>query len=311
MRAARALLVAALASGLGSCKHGVSEVVSTGGVVWTRVTPSQVIEPDRADWLQDSIAFQVRDLGQDRIAVARADGSGIQVEPEAAGVGARTPRWVRPGFLLESSDRAGSEDLWFRELATGLTRRLTDFPGGEWSPVSRPGTPGVVYVEGSDPEHGRLVLIPDTAGVPLRLIHLTPAGLLAGEPSFDSTGTRICFSAAGPNATRQIWKLSLTDTLAVQVTVAGALNRTGPVLDRSPRWSPDGTRILMASNRGERWGVWLVSPMGEGQGLTLVVQDRTYAEIRHPIWSPDGTEILLSSDRSGDRALWRLSKLSL
>ena len=311
-RAARALLLAALGCGLFSCTGGAHTVVSPPGVQWTRITPSQVSEPDRPDWLGDSLVFQASDLGDDRVAVAREDGSGIQIEPETKGVGARAPRWVRPGLTVESSDRSGSEDLWFREIATGATRRLTDFLGSEWTPVPRPGTPGILYVEGGDPLGGRLALIPDTAQVPLQKIYLTPFALLAGEPSFDPAGNQVCFSAAGPNGTRQIWKVSFTDTLAVQLTVAGASNPpTGPVIDRSPRWSPDGTRILMASNRGGRWGVWLLSPLGEAQGLTVVAQDLPNAEIRNPAWSPDGTEILLSSDRSGERALWRLSSLGL
>ena len=310
MRAACALLITLFPCGLASCGRGARDVISTGGVVWTRLTPSQVIEPDRADWLADSIAFQVRDTGQDKVAVAAEDGSGIQIEPEAAAVGARAPRWVRPGLLLESSDRSGSEDLWYLEIATGATRRLTAFPGGEWTPVPRPGTPGVVYVEGTDPDQGRLTLIPDTAQVPLQQIYLTAPSLLAGEPSFDPTGNAICFSAAGPSGTRQIWKLSLSDTLAVQLTVASN-PPSGPVLDRSPKWSPDGTQILMASHRSGIWGVWALNPMGEAQGLTLLAQDLPQAVIRHPAWSPDGREILLSSDRSGERALWRLSNLGL
>ena len=103
----------------------------------------------------------------------------------------------------------------------------------------------------------------------------------------------------------------MTDTLAVQLTVAPPVHPSGPTIDRSPRWSPDGTRILFASNRGGRWGVWTLSPLGEAQGLDLIAQDLAGAEIRHPVWSPDGTQVLLSSDRSGDRALWRLSRLPL
>ena len=135
-------------------------------------------------------------------------------------------------------------------------------------------------------------------------------GLGAGEPDWSPAGDQICFSASGPSGTRQIWRVSMTDTLAIQLTVAPAVvPPSGPTIDRSPRWSPDGTRILFASNRGGRWGVWTVSPLGEAQGLDLIAQDRDGAEIRHPAWSPDGTRILLSSDRSGDRALWRLSNL--
>jgi len=308
--AARVALAALLAALLGACHHHGGGLVSTAGVQWDRITPVQVIEPDRPDWRADSITFETRVLGSDRVAVAREDGSGTAIEPETGSANARAPRWVRGGLLLYSSDLLGSEDLWYREVASGVTRRLEAFPVNEWTPTPRPGGPGIIYVEGANPDSGRLALLPDTSAAPLTPIYLTPASLGAGEPSFNPAGDQICFSASGPNGTRQIWRLSLSDTLAIQLTVAASVNPpSGPVIDRSPRWSPDGTRILLASNRGGRWGVWTLSPLGEAQGLDVIAQDVGHAEIRHPTWSPDGTQVLLSSDRSGDRALWRLSNL--
>jgi len=283
-------------------------MLSASGVRWDRITPAQVIGPDRPDWRADSIAFQTTVLGSDRIAVALEDGSGIAIEPETGSANDRAPRWARSGLLLYSSDLLGSEDLWYRDVPSGVTRRLDAFPGNEWTPAPRPGAPGIVYVEGANPDSGRLVLLPDTSAAPLVPIYLTPSSLGAGEPSFNPAGDQVCFSATGPNGTRQIWRLSLSDTLPIQLTVA--MNPpSGPVIDRSPRWSPDGTRILFASNRGGLWGVWTLSPLGEAQGLNVIAQDLSHAEIRHPVWSPDGSQVLLSSDRSGDRALWRLSNL--
>jgi Tol biopolymer transport system component len=308
--AARAALAALLAGFLAACSHHVGGLVSASGVQWDRVTPAQVLEPDRPDWRADSITFQTRVTGSDRVAVAREDGSGTAIEPEAGSANSRAPRWVRSGLLLYSSDLLGSEDLWYRDLGSGATRRLDAFPGNEWTPVPRPGAPGIVYVEGANPDSGRLVLLPDTSAAPLTPLDLTSASLGAGEPDWSPAGDQICFSASGPNGTRQIWRLSLSDTLAIQLTVATpVIPPSGPIIDRSPRWSPDGTKILFASNRGGRWGVWTLSPLGEAQGLNVIAQDVSHAEIRHPVWSPDGSEVLLSSDRSGDRALWRLSNL--
>jgi Tol biopolymer transport system component len=304
------MALAVLGCLLGGCGHE-SATVAPLGVVWERITPAPVKEPDRPDWRADSIVFETQVLKLDRVAVAREDGSGIAIEPEPGTVGARGPRWVTSGLLLYSSDLAGTEDLWYREVATGVTRRLTAFPTSEWAAAPRPGQPGLVYVEGDVPDSGRLVLLPDTSAAPLTPLFLTPPSLSAGEPDWNPAGDQICFSAPGPNGTRQIWKLGLTDTIAVQLTVAAPVTPpTGPVIDRSPRWSPDGTRILFASNRGPggRWGIWTVSPLGEAQGLDVIAQEPA-GEIRHPVWSPDGTQILLSSDRSGDRALWKLSNL--
>jgi Tol biopolymer transport system component len=272
-------------------------------VIWERITPNLILDPDRPDWLADSITFETRIFGEEGLAVGGQDGFPIQLLPEPAGANARAPRWVHTGLLLYSSDLTGTEDLWYREISSGVTRRLTA-SASAWAPVPRPTAPGLVYVEGAAPDSGRLVLLPDSAAVPLTPLYLTPAGLVAGEPDWNPVGNQICFSAAGPGGTRQIWRLSLTDTLPIQLTVASA-----GVIDRSPRWSLDGTRILFASNRGGRWGVWTVSPMGEAQGLNVLAQDLPGAEIRHPAWSPDGTRLILSSDRSGDRALWRLSNL--
>jgi len=198
-------------------------------VVWNRITPPRASEADWPDWRGDSIAFQVRVQGLDRIAVALEDGSGLEIEPESPTAGARNPRWVREGLLIYSSDLAGSEDLWYLDVGTGGARRLAAFPGMEWTPAPRPGSPGIVYVEGTDPDSGRLVLIPDTTAVPLGKIYLTPGSLGAGEPDWNPAGDQICFTVRGPNATSQIWRLSLTDTLPIQLTVApSAIPRADP-----------------------------------------------------------------------------------
>ncbi|TMQ54017.1 MAG: hypothetical protein E6K74_07800, partial [Candidatus Eisenbacteria bacterium] len=205
-RAARAALLALTLLPLHACDRHGSRVVSPSGVVWNRITPPGASEADWPDWRRDSIAFQVRVQGLDRIAVALEDGSGLEIEPESPTAGARNPRWVRPG---------------------------------------------IVYVEGTDPDSGRLVLIPDTTAVPLGKIYLTPGSLGAGEPDWNPAGDQICFTVRGPNATSQIWRLSLTDTLPIQLTVAPSGNPSGgPQVDRSPKWSPDGSGILMSSNRG-------------------------------------------------------------
>ncbi len=294
------------------CVNRASSVVAVTGVVWTRVTPVQVAEADFPDWRGDSIAFQVSELGVARIAIAAEDGSGIQIEPEIGGAEDRSPRWVAGGLLVHSSNLMGSEDLWYREIDAGVARRLTALPEAEWTPAPRPMSPGIVYVEGPDPTSGRLVLVPDTAAVPLGRIYLTPSALNASEPDWNPTGDRLCFTVKRADGSSQIWRISMSDTLAVQLSVGpSATPPTGPQIDRSPRWSPDGAAILMASNRGKYWGVWTLSPLGEAVGLKVIAQDLPGADLRHPTWSPDGKKILLSTDRSGDRALWALSNLGL
>ena len=309
----RAALWAALliAPSIPGCGDDSSVTGPSVNVIWTRLTPSQTAGADFPDWRGDSIAFQLPVGKLDRIAIAAEDGSAIEIQPESGADQDRAPRWVRGGLLVYSSDVAGSEDLWYRDLDANATRRLTADPGSEWSPAPRPGSGGLVYVEGLTPGQGRLVLIPDTAAAPLGHLYLTPASLAAAEPDFSPGGDQICFSVTRPDGAVEIWRLSLTDTLAIQLTAAPpVLPPSDPQIDRSPRWSPDGAEILMASNRGGRWGVWTVSPAGEAQGLRLIDYDDAGGETSHPCWSPDGRRILLSTDRGGFRALWSLSNFT-
>jgi Tol biopolymer transport system component len=65
-----------------------------------------------------------------------------------------------------------------------------------------------------------------------------------------------------------------------------------PVQTAFPQWSPDGTRIAVATRRpGEAWRISLVSPgFGEVTELKLIKDNAL-----HPSWSPDGKTILFGT----------------
>lgn len=68
---------------------------------------------------------------------------------------------------------------------------------------------------------------------------------------------------------------------------------TGPVDHGSPRWSPDGTRLVVVAGRHDTADIdelddlFLVDPDG-GEPVRLTATDRSWAE---PSWSPDGTRL--------------------
>jgi len=303
--AARRLFIVSVVLGTAACGSGSDRVASPigAGVVWTRVTDAaDAPDPCFPDWRSGRILFTYATGGTRRLAVVREDGSGLVFLPSTAGRDS-SARWITDSTLVESSDRAGSFDLWVRDTtASSALRALTAYPEGELHPAPRPGAPGVAYVEDLGASR-RLALLPDTAVVSPQRIHLTGTGLLPREPDWDPTGQRICFSADSANGSRHVWMVSLTDTIPRQLT-------TGPYRDDAPRFSPDGTRILFVSDRMGRSGLWTVSPEGEAVSLRAIVFGHTGATLATPCWSPDGTRIAVSWDGRGyGRAIWILSDL--
>ncbi len=278
---------------------------------WLRITdPILIPQADNPAWRGDSIAFDYWDTaGLQRIGVMRADGTSAVLYTETVPCKEIEPAWVTPSLLVYSSDKttpaAESFDLWYRDLATDQTRRLTGFAEKEFGPSPRPGLPSLIYTEGLDPTHGRITLIPDTAATTVTRLYLTPSNLVASEASWDAAGNRACYAVEDADGSKHIWTLTLSGNSvisSIQIT-------TGPTHDSSPSFSPDGKRILFLSDRGGRSGVWWVSDTGDANGLELIAYEDPGASIRAPSWSPDGKQVVLSSDGRGGRAIWVLSNL--
>jgi Tol biopolymer transport system component len=287
------------------------------GTVWTRLTSLALEDCLYPDLRGDSLVFTARGIdGGPRITSALSDGTGAAVQNypgPAAWIDFR-PRWCASQRVVYQSNRSGTFDLWFRNLTTGADVRLTSDATNESAPAPRPGSPGLAYVEydnnagtpGSDDMRGRIVLIADTAAVTLNKRYLTPDTMRCGEPDWDPTGTRLCFSVENASdLSRHLYTIHLVpgDSIPTQITV-------GLAHDYAPRWSPDGQRIVFGSDRTGRSGIWVVHPQGEALGLKLVSFDDAGGSVLTPRWTLDGMNIIASSDgRGGVRSLWLLSNL--
>jgi Tol biopolymer transport system component len=66
----------------------------------------------------------------------------------------------------------------------------------------------------------------------------------------------------------------------------------------SPAWSPDGSRLIVASTRdGDivQWDPYVLSP--DGSSMQAVTHDRIPYGYGHPRWSPDGHFFVFHSNR--------------
>jgi outer membrane protein assembly factor BamB len=76
----------------------------------------------------------------------------------------------------------------------------------------------------------------------------------------------------------------------------------GSAHDRSPAWSPDGTKIAYSSDSTGTYQLWIMN--ADGTDPTRLTHDG--ANDTTPAWSPDGTKIAYTSDQSGNGDVWRI-----
>ncbi len=94
-----------------------------------------------------------------------------------------------------------------------------------------------------------------------------------------------------PDGKRIVFDL-LGDIYAMSIDGSGAVPATrltsGPAFDMQPRFSPDGRRIAITSDRDGLWNIWTIDP--DGKDAKQVSREKRWF-VNSPSWSPDGDYI--------------------
>jgi len=193
--------------------------------------------------------------------------------------------------LVTIMRRRGAADIATVDVASGKTTVLTR---GVQAWYARSGHLVVLEADGTVQagpfDFGRLSLL----GRPVTVLDgVAVANLATGTSTFalSNTGTFV-------------YQTALPQQQVMRVT------RDGRAQPLDPSWtglfgemdlSPDGRRLAITIQRGERVEVW-VKTLGAGT-LTRVQYEGTYSY--RPTWTPDGRSVLFISDRSGHSAAYR------
>ncbi len=190
-----------------------------------------------------------------------------------------------PRFAWVESE-AGVRNLWFAERS-GPARRLTEFTTDDGQPLYdlalSPDGGSLAFVRGGDADE-RDAPLPNAAAQaePPRqqiFVAATSGGepMRVGEghsPTFSPDGGRLAFTQRG-----EIWLWQRGGEARKLASAGGEIRRL--------QWSPDGTRLLFISHRGDYSFVGLLDParprirfLDPGLGFSV-----------EPVFSPDGRQV--------------------
>jgi eukaryotic-like serine/threonine-protein kinase len=198
-----------------------------------------------------------------------------------------SPVWSPDGkFLYFASNRSGSMNLWRVAIDEG-----SGAVQGSPQPVT---TPSEWSALPSLSQDGRFLLYAtkDNRSFVERVPFDPQGGEAQGPPAQVFQGTRSVLSCdISPDGTWLVsWSASPQEDLLLVRFDGSELRQltNDPARDRTPRWSPDGSRILFSSNRSGKYEAWSIRADGSGlaQLTHLPSQD-----VVGPFWSPDGRQI--------------------
>ncbi|MBK9315815.1 MAG: PD40 domain-containing protein [Acidobacteria bacterium] len=148
---------------------------------------------------------------------------------------------------------------------------------------------GILAYHSGDPEKTRLQWF-DRTGAQIGEIESDSSNL---SPAISPDGTRLAFDGGSSQMSNQdVWLMDLASGIKSQLT-------TNPATDWIPVWSPDGNRIIFASNRGGYYDLYLKSTDSPSSD-ELLFESKTN---KTPYdWSQDGRYLTFSSstEKTGD-----------
>jgi len=187
--------------------------------------------------------------------------------------------------------------LWRQRLDGDEARQLTAGPGyahqPDWSPDGR----RVVYASyrGDAVELRQLDL---ESG---RSVPLVSNGQVNVDPRWSPDGTRIAFVSTQHEGRWHVFLVSPAGGAAIRLTEdrnSGLPRYYYSAWDHylSPTWSPDGTELILVSNRGRIWGsggFWRMAAQAGAPMREIHYEETTWKA--RPDWAPDGRRVVYSS----------------
>jgi Tol biopolymer transport system component/tRNA A-37 threonylcarbamoyl transferase component Bud32 len=217
------------------------------------------------------------------------------------------PAWSFDGQqLVFSRTVAGYRNLFLRQYPSGEERRLTNGSRDDMQASWSPGGRTIALVRSNTPD-GKLEPSEvlgwysdggDVWSVDLESGREVKILSAAFNPSFSPDGSRLAVDAGWGGAHR-IWITDGNGQNPRQITS----DSSEGVVHMSPRWSPDGKRIVFRRLQQPKSDI-VVADVATGAATWITRDDVVDV---NPAWSPSGRFIYFSSLRGGGLNLWRVA----
>jgi Tol biopolymer transport system component len=205
------------------------------------------------------------------------------------------PAWSPDGTqLVFSADRAGSMDLYVRDLRTGQDRRLTTSPeaemGGTWSPD---GTL-IAYTSNIAFKQGETYVVEAKGGQPRKLFNRIFG---PGFPTWSPDGKIVAISTLRPYSTRYREGMNYITALPIdggspRLIVPVEHKPIGKRSGDGPVWSPDGKHMAYVSN-----GYLHVMPVNAAGDPAGAPRQITKELADSPSWAGSDHVLYIATDR--------------
>ncbi len=200
------------------------------------------------------------------------------------------PMWIGDKIYF-LSDRNGPMSLYSWDLKSKDVKKLIENTGKDIVSASA-GPGGIVY------EQFGAIHIFDVATQKSTPVNIQiAADLTEVRPHFQNVAREVRSAHISPNGVRAVFEAhgEILTVPAEHGDIRNLTNSPG-VMERTPRWSPDGKSIAYFSDESGEYALHIKSQSGDGEAKKIPLAGKS-AYYFNPEWSPDGTHIAFNDNQ--------------